>query len=645
MSKRQQLFKQISRVSALSAGLLGTGLFGTGALGPTTASAAPTVEQALQLKPIQPNVNFQTVDEAEAANCKLQDIDREGWAGWEVVSPDGQILRRFADTNGDSRVDLWCYYRYGVEVYRDVDADFNGKADQYRWLGTEGIRWGLDDNEDMTIDRWKQISAEEVTAELIAALAAADAKRFTALLATEKELSASGLGKAKARDLAEKASLAARRFAKQAAAQKTIGPKTGWLQFAASPPGVVPAGTDGSTADIIVYENAVAMFENGGESGQLIVGTMIKIGDAWRLIDSPSLGESGDAIVQSGGHFFQASGGGEVTAGKVATSGPAMQKMVTALEAIDRRLAAEKDAKAIATLNARRADVVEELIAASVDAADKDMWTRQLIDTVGFAMQSGSYPDGLKRLKAARAKYAGRDRQLASYIDFQVLGTEYASRLTPQADSAKVQEWYLDQLTGFTEKYPQAAESAQAMLQLALGKEFENDEKEALGYYRQVVKSFPGTTAAGKAEGAIRRLDSIGKPVDLQGTSLDGKSFRLAALRGRPVIIQYWASWCEPCKEDMKQLRRLKAQYSKSDLEIVGVSIDSNRADAEGFVRANQMPWIQLFEEGGLDASPLAQQFGVQTLPTTLLVDSRGRLVGHYVTAGELTADLEKMSR
>ena len=72
------------------------------------------------------------------------------------------ILRRFVDTNDDNVVDQWSYYKDGLEVYRDIDSTFNGKADQYRWFNTGGSRWAIDANEDGVIDSWKSISAEEV---------------------------------------------------------------------------------------------------------------------------------------------------------------------------------------------------------------------------------------------------------------------------------------------------------------------------------------------------------------------------------------------------------------------------------------------------------------------------------------------------
>ena len=158
-------------------------------------------------------------------------------------------------------------------------------------------------------------------------------------------------------------------------------------------------------------------------------------------------------------------------------------------------------------------------------------------------------------------KFAGNDESLKSYADYQAISTEYVVRQTPDADFAKVQEWYLESLGGFVERYPRTPEAAQAWLQLALSKEFEDKESDALVFYKKVASAFPSTDAGEKAAGAVRRLESVGQLVDLQGTTLQGKNFRLSQLRGRPVVLHYWATWCEPCKQDMKLLRRLQATY------------------------------------------------------------------------------------
>ena len=613
------------------------------AIGSPSIAASPSPEAALKLSPVQRDVEYDRVPADLVEKCEVRDIDHPDWSGWEVIGPEGTVLRRFADTNGDKKIDLWSYFRFGVEVYRDVDADFNSRADQHRWLGLGGIRWGLDENEDGEIDRWKQISAEEVSSELVAALRDADANRFAKLLVSPKELKSLGLGADKAAELGVKAERAASEFLRLAERQKVVGAGAEWVQFASPPPGIVPEGTDKSTRDLVVYENAVAMFEDGDGSGQVMVGTIIRVGDAWRIVDLPSVGTEDEAVSQPAGNFFAAGGGSSSSGSSASSITPKVQSLVSDLEALDARISKTKDKKELAAMHDQRADIVTGLVNASETNEERDTWTRQLIDMVSVATQGGNYPSGLKRLGAIARAIPKERGALKAYAVFQLIGTEYVTRQTPDADFAKVQKWYLESLTDFVDQYPRTGEAAQAMLQLALSKEFEDKEREALGYYKQVAKNFPGTDSGEKAEGAVRRLESVGRTIDLDGTTIDGKSFRLAALRGRPVVIHYWATWCEPCKQDMQLLRRLQARYQKSGLTLIGINVDVTRDMAAGFLKENPLPWTQLFDDGGLEGSRLAKAFGVQTLPTMMLVDKSGKVVRHNVRAAELDAELDKI--
>ena len=605
------------------------------------SAATPSPEAALKLKPIQADVPYEIVSPEDAKECRVREIDHPKWSGWEVVSNDGSLLRRFADTNDDKKIDLWCYYRYGVEVYRDVDGDFDGRPDEHRWLGTGGTRWGINEDEDREIDRWQQISAEEVTAEMIAALRDGDATRFARLLASPGELESLGLSETKTQTLKTKADRAAREFSRLAERQKVVGQDARWVQFASPPPGVVPAGTEGSKKDLIVYENAVAMFEDSDGSGQVMIGTIINVGKAWRILDLPSVGTGDDAVAQPAGNFFVANHSGSTSTG--AGVAPKIQDLVTQLEKIDASLAKTSDKKDLATLHEQRADVVTGLIEASDTEEERVTWTRQLVDTVSVAAQSGAYPNGLSKLKSIGRAIPRENKPLQAYAAFQTIGTEYVQKQSPDADFAKVQQWYLQSLTDFVDRFPRTDEAAQAMLQLALSKEFEDKEREALGYYKSVAKDFARTDAGEKAAGAVRRLESVGRAIELEGMTIDGKAFKLSALRGRPIIIHYWATWCEPCKQDMKLLRRLQAAYQKAGLTLVGVNVDVTRSQAVGFLKETSLPWTQLFDEGGLEASRLAKAFGVQTLPTMMLIDKSGKVVRHNVRAAELDGELAKI--
>ena len=609
---------------------------------PQCATAAPSVAKAMSLKPIQKDAVFEEVSKDSYEKCQVVTIDENGQSGWEVIGPDGTMLRRFVDTDGDQSIDLWSYYNFGIESYRDIDSDGNRKADQYRWLGNAGTRWGVDDNEDGKIDVWKRISAEEVSAEVVAALRDQDPQRFAALLVTPSELDSLGLGTEKTEELAAKARLAAREFPSLSKSQQTIGSDAKWLQFAAPAPGLVPTGTSGSTKDVLVYENVVAMYEEDGQGGQLMVGTLVKVEDRWRMVTLPVVGAGDGGLAQSTPIFFSPSEDNSSMAGTLGSE--EMQTLVGNLESIDKQLASagENDAS---KLHAARAAIVEKLISQSATPEDKESWTRQLIDTVRVAVQSGQYPEGMKLLRSVGERFATRSPALAAYADYEALQTEWIVRQknAKEADFPKVQEWYHDSLGDFVDAHPRSIEAAKAMLQLALGKEFDSDSEAAIKYYRKVRDNFKGTDEADKAAGAVNRLESVGRRIELTGNTIEGKSFKLSALRGRPVVIHYWATWCGPCKQDMKLLSRLQARYRRAGLTLVGINVDARRNEAEAFLNENRLPWIQLFEEGGLEYSRLSKAFGVQTLPTMMLIDKTGTVVSNNIGATELDEAIEKL--
>src|SRR6516162_4281635 len=171
--------------------LAGCVLLGGGAV----RAAIPTPTQVLSYRPHQSAVEYTTPAADKVDACKVDWIREQPKGGWTltVKDPDGNLLRRFVDTNGDNRPDVWSYYKDGVEVYGEIDSTFAGKPDQYRWYNAGGSRWGVDENRDGRIDFWKVISPEEVSQEILQALIARDAGRLQALMPTEAELKALGL--------------------------------------------------------------------------------------------------------------------------------------------------------------------------------------------------------------------------------------------------------------------------------------------------------------------------------------------------------------------------------------------------------------------------------------------------------------------
>ena len=606
---------------------------------PDAQAARPTVEAALALKPIQADVDCDNPTKAEMAKATIESISEPGRSGWQVFDGEGRLLRRFIDTNGDKKLDLWSYFRNGIEVYRDVDANFNEKADQHRWLGTSGSRWGQDPDEDGTIDRWHMISPEEVTAEVVAALRDQDAARFKRVLLSSSELKSLGLGRKRQEEIAERIDNAARDFSRFSREHGLVKPNARWIHFGATRPGLLPAGTAGSSRDLLIYDNVAAIVDTDGKHGQIVIGTLVNVGaQTWRVIDLPT----GEA---SGGFYTSFIGrmGNEVDQG----IGREMQELLAKLEKTDKQLSVANTPRELARLNGVCADLLEELAEESVNRSERETWIRQFADTVSAAFESGAYPQGVQRLRSMLGNLeTGRDsKDLIAFLTFRYYTADYSRTLqVPNADYAKVQAKWLKDLLEFVGDFPTSPDAAEAMLQLAIAQEFAGKEDEATLWYGRIAKDFPNLPISKKAVGAKRRLASVGQTISLHGTSSTGSPIDLANYRGKVILIHYWGTGCEPCKADIKVIKRLQDKLGVLGFTAIGVNLDHTRSAMMEYLQTQRLTWPQLFEDGGLE-SRLANELGIVTLPTMLLIDKTGRVARRNIHAGELEAEILRLQK
>lgn len=603
--------------------------------------ANPSAEDALKLQPVQKDVEFDRPKETTGSSIKAEQVD--GKTGWVVRDAAGTILRRFVDTNGDNLVDQWCYYSAGIEVYRDIDANYDGKADQYRWINTGGTRWGTDADQDGRIDQWKMISAEEVTAEVIRAIGERDANRFNRLLITADEVSSLGLGKSHSDEVVKIVGSATERFrafltdAKSPSATLvSTGNKLKWLQMGATLPGLMPAGTEGSTKDVIAYENVLAMVDADGKHEQIPIGTLVRVDNVWRLVDAPR--EAGDTgsigVIIKGSKQPTDIGGGGGTGG----TGTAPPDFAKKLEEID-SLIAKGTPSDLPRLHSEKADLLEKIAEASKDD-DQKTWYKQMADTISVATQSGVFPDGVERLKKLSEKLIAKDKDLGALVQFRYMTANYYAEIQkPNANFPVVQAAWLESLKKFVADYPKADDVPEALLQLGIAEEFSGNEVGAKEWYGKGAALGIDVPPVKKAAGALARLNSVGKVLNLQGTSLDGKTaINLGAFKGKIVVLHYWASWCAPFQADLPALRELQAKYAK-DLVIVGANLDEDVEAAKTFLKANRAPWAHMWSQGGLD-STLANSLGIVTVPTVMLIDKQGRVVDRGIAVGQLDKEI-----
>ncbi|SDY65835.1 TlpA disulfide reductase family protein [Hymenobacter psychrophilus] len=121
-----------------------------------------------------------------------------------------------------------------------------------------------------------------------------------------------------------------------------------------------------------------------------------------------------------------------------------------------------------------------------------------------------------------------------------------------------------------------------------------------------------------------------------------GPVFSLSSLRGKYVLLDFWASWCGPCRAENPRLKALYQQYQTKGLEIVSVSVDSDGGKWRKAVTQDQLPWTQVSDLKGWD-SPSAQLYGVLAVPSSFLIDPAGRMVARDLRGEALEKRLRQI--
>jgi thiol-disulfide isomerase/thioredoxin len=127
--------------------------------------------------------------------------------------------------------------------------------------------------------------------------------------------------------------------------------------------------------------------------------------------------------------------------------------------------------------------------------------------------------------------------------------------------------------------------------------------------------------ALGLALGLAAPAAHAGAAPEFRATTLEGDTLQLASFRGHVVVVDFWASWCPPCRDQLERLAALEKQMP--GLVVLAVNVDTRRDRVERFVKRQQVPRRIVLDPKGTVAS----RYAVQGMPWTVLVDARGQIV------------------
>lgn len=122
-----------------------------------------------------------------------------------------------------------------------------------------------------------------------------------------------------------------------------------------------------------------------------------------------------------------------------------------------------------------------------------------------------------------------------------------------------------------------------------------------------------------------------GKCPDFQVKDEDGNIVTLNSLKGQILILDFWASWCGPCRQEMKNLRRQYDEFKDRGVQIMSVSLDDSIEKWKQACEEEQIPWISTHDENGWKNSEIRKLFGIQSIPFIVLLDKDGNIVAKNI--------------
>ncbi len=183
------------------------------------------------------------------------------------------------------------------------------------------------------------------------------------------------------------------------------------------------------------------------------------------------------------------------------------------------------------------------------------------------------------------------------------------------------------------------------------------DRGEAFGALFEVAQGLGGDTAKAitaeiaqsKAPEQVKKmaadlqvkLERLGKPLSVKYKAVDGREVDLSGLKGKVVLLDFWATWCGPCVGEIPHVKETFEKLHARGFEIVGISFDEDREALEKFVKEKAMAWPQYFDGKGW-GNKFGQEFGINSIPAMWLIDKKGVLRDQNARAN-LTDKVEKL--
>ncbi|TYP97433.1 alkyl hydroperoxide reductase subunit AhpC [Tenacibaculum adriaticum] len=211
-------------------------------------------------------------------------------------------------------------------------------------------------------------------------------------------------------------------------------------------------------------------------------------------------------------------------------------------------------------------------------------------------------------------------------------------------DSIKV---YVDSIKKVAHKFiiehPNSYVALKRFLRHELPKNFDPEvaEKDFNKFNEMLKKTPTGKVIANRI--AIAKKTSVGKKaLDFDQTDIKGNPFTLSSVKGKYVLLDFWASWCKPCRAENPYVIQAYHKFKEKNFEIVAVSLDASHEAWKLAIEEDGLPWIHVSDLKGWK-NEVAVKYDVQSVPTNYLINPEGVIIGKNLRGNNLTNKLDEI--
>ncbi len=195
-------------------------------------------------------------------------------------------------------------------------------------------------------------------------------------------------------------------------------------------------------------------------------------------------------------------------------------------------------------------------------------------------------------------------------------------------------------------KYKNQKSDVVAEILLWKGKLFQDvlrDEETAHQAFLQLKKEYPASDSAAEAETLLFSLKlRVGAEFpDFKAKDIDGKSLSLDQFKNKIVLLDFWATWCPPCVDEMPTIVKTYKKYHARGFEIIGINLDYDENKFLRFMEDNGMTWQQYFDGKG-GQNKLARKYSIDSIPATFLVGTDGKIIAKNLRGSSLEEAVKK---